>query len=178
MRCPRWLTAACSTPGAGTRLRVAPLGIASVITRPISLPFGFGVKVQQPCRGGADIGVADGQGIDIAGLELGLDRCGEIHGVTAAEAAMHARRGGRRVLAIGVGGTVGRLFAAGRPGTEIDHDRRVRRHRLALRGQAATSATVPGKRPRSSSTQAPAGVILSTTALTVRAASLRSSPGR
>ena len=71
--------------------------------------------------------------VDEAGFEVGADRRHEIHGVGAAEAAVHALA----LLQAGVGDfhrAHHRLIAAGRIGAEIDHDRRPRRARQALAG--------------------------------------------
>ncbi len=88
-------------------------------------------QAQQARRGGADVGIADGQGIDIAGFEVRSDRRREVHGVAAAETAVHALALPQHRIG-DFDGTIGRLVTSGRIGTEIDHDRRRWRRRLAL----------------------------------------------
>ena len=87
----------------------------------------FAVRLlRQPhdlCGRSADIGIADGQGVDIAGFEVGSDRGREVQGVAAAEAAVHALALAQHRVG-NLHRAIGRLLAAGRPGAEIDHDRR------------------------------------------------------
>ncbi len=85
---------------------------------------------QLGCRH-ADVGIVDRNLVDIAGFEVRSDGGHEVHGVAAAEAAMHA-------LALAQHGVcdlhraVGRRLAAiAGIGAEVDDDRRRRRRRLA-----------------------------------------------
>ena len=92
-----------------------------------------------------DVGIAHRGFIDEVVLKLGPDRRHEVHGVGAAEAAMHALA----LLQYGIGNVHGahyRLPAVGREGAEIDHDRRSRRARHALhidRGERQRAGETP-----------------------------------
>ena len=85
----RWLQAATSsTPD--TAFGVAPFGIASVITRPTRSPLGFCARPRILAAVAPTSALLTGSGIDIAGFEVRSDRRHEVHGVAAAEAAVHA----------------------------------------------------------------------------------------
>ena len=96
-----------------------------------------------------------GQRIDIAGFEVRPDRGHEVHGVAAAETAMHA-------LALpqhGVGDLRPSSWSAPRSlldiGAEIDDDRRASASPPCPCRLMLDIGSVPGNRPSSSSTNRP-----------------------
>src|SRR3954447_15721960 len=97
---------------------------------PDQIAFMVWRQPEQLCRGCPDVGVADRERIDKTAFEVRPDRRHEIQRVAAAKTAVHA-------LALpqhGVGhfdGAIDRLVASRHIGTEVDHDGRRRRHRLA-----------------------------------------------
>ncbi len=114
-----WNFSTVFSPFAEARELTLPLDARSVA------PFGmFGHHAAEqgalrPCRethkpggGGADVGIADRQIVDIARLEIRAGRRHEIHRVAAAEAAVHALSLAQHRVG-NLDGAIGRLVASG-----------------------------------------------------------------